>query len=240
MPVEPPTKSNVATIEKPATSKYDAFHPQMPQIPGLNRASQKPGGMDPRQLLRIGGIAAAVLFVGLAILCWIKSAPRKTTESAVPAAAAQDTSMTVAPFVPPATPVRSGPTVVATVEELSKPWASKKFTFVNPLTNESVDAMVIRLPGEGLWAFSLQEPFGQCKLEFVTDLGALQKRFGYHAHHPMVADACSDTVYDPLQAGSLGGDIWARGEIVQGTGLRPPLAIDVRISGRSILADRME
>ena len=100
--------------------------------------------------------------------------------------------------------------------------------------------MVIRLPGGGLWAFSLQEPYGKCELEFVTDLGRLATQYGYRASHPMVVNPCNNTVYDPLKVGSLGGNVWVRGEIVQGGGLRPPLAIDVRVSGHSIIADRIE
>jgi hypothetical protein len=240
MPAEPPTKSPAAIAEKPATPEYDAFHPQMPQIPGLNREPRKAVGADSQRLVLIGGMIAAVLIVSLALQWWIKSAPRKAVESRVPDDPAQDSSASATPFVPPASPVHQGPVVVATVEEVSKPWTSKKFTYENPLNNEMVGAMVIRLPNKSLWAFSLQVPFGQCELELVTDLGRLEKQFRYQANHPMVADACSNTVYDPLKAGSLGGDVWARGEIVQGTGLRPPLAIDVRVSGHNIIADRME
>ena len=233
-------KSPAAIPEKPAAPGYDKFHPQMPQIPGLDRPSQKPGGAHAERVVQIGVIFAAVLMVGLAIFWWTKSSPRKAVVSSVPEDASQDSSPAATPFVPPVAPVHQGPTVVATVAELSKPWTSKKFTFENPLTNETVDAIVIRLPNESLWAFSLQVPFGKCELEFVTDLARLGKQFKYQASHPMVADACSNTVYDPLKAGSLGGDVWARGEIVQGSGLRPPLAIDVRASGHNIVADRME
>ena len=240
MPAETPTKPPAAIPEKPAAPNYDAFHPQMPQIPGLNSASRKPAGADSQRLVMIGGVVAGLLFVGLAVLWWVKSAPRKAVETPVPDDTVQDSSASATPFVPPVAPVPQGPVVVATTEEVSKPWTSKKFTYHNPATSEIVDAMVIRLPNGSLWAFSLQVPYGKCELEFVTDLGRLEKQFKFRASHPMVADACTDTVYDPLRAGSLGGDVWARGEIVQGTGLRPPLAIDVRISGRNIIADRME
>jgi hypothetical protein len=129
---------------------------------------------------------------------------------------------------------------VATTDELSKPWASKKFVFVKPFTNEQVNAIVIRLPDEGLWAFSLQEPYGNCELEFVTDLAKLASQYGYRAAHPMVGNPCNGTVYDPLKVGPLGADTWARGEVVKGSGLRPPISIDVKVTGRSIIADRIE
>jgi hypothetical protein len=56
----------------------------------------------------------------------------------------------------------------------------------------------------------------------------------------MVVSPCDGTVYDPLKVGPLGGDTWARGEIVQGSSLRPPISIDVKVRGRSIVADSIE
>jgi hypothetical protein len=56
----------------------------------------------------------------------------------------------------------------------------------------------------------------------------------------MVVSPCDRTVYDPLKVGSLGGNTWTRGEIVQGSGLRPPISIEVIVSGHSIIADNIE
>jgi len=56
----------------------------------------------------------------------------------------------------------------------------------------------------------------------------------------MVASPCTNTVYDPLKVGALGGNVWVRGEIVQGGSLRPPISIDVVEKGSSIIADRIE
>jgi hypothetical protein len=56
----------------------------------------------------------------------------------------------------------------------------------------------------------------------------------------MVVSPCDSTVYDPLKVGPLGGNTWARGEIVQGNSLRPPISIDVKVSGGSIIADSIE
>jgi hypothetical protein len=71
-------------------------------------------------------------------------------------------------------------------------------------------------------------------------LQRLAKEYGYRASHPMVASRCTSTLYDPLKVGPLGGDVWARGEIVQGSGLRPPISIEVEEKGSSIVADRIE
>jgi hypothetical protein len=185
-------------------------------------------------------MAAAVLVVGMAVLWWVRSAPRAAVGSSIPAEATVDPAVPAPPFPVSAPGAHQGPTVAATVEELSKTWASKKFTFVNPVTNESVDAIVIKLPSGALWAFSLHEPYGQCQLEFVTDLARLSSQFGFRASHPMVVSPCNNTIYDPLKVGPLGGDVWARGEIVQGSGLRPPMGIDTHVTGHSIIADNIE
>jgi hypothetical protein len=237
---EPPVKSPPAPGEKSAPVKYDAFHPSMPQIPGVHKPSKVPGDAGSERLKLIGGIAGTVLAVGLVALWWVKSAPRAPVASPIPAEAAVESAVPATPFPVSAPTANQGSAVAATVEELSKPWASKKFTFVNPATGENVDAIVTKLPSGALWAFSLQEPYGQCQLEFVTDLARLASKFGFRATHPMVASLCSNTIYDPLKVGSLGGDVWARGEIVQGAGLRPPLGIDTRVIGHSIIADNIE
>jgi hypothetical protein len=241
MPVEPTVKSP----SKPPDN-LDRFHPEMPNIPGVNNArpdvSTSASNANPKRLVQIGGLAVAVLLIGVAILWLIESARHRALESPSTETSAMDPSMPAPPPTAPfsATLATDGPTVVATAEELAKTWSAKKFTFTKPFTRENVDAMVIRLPGGGLWAFALREPYGRCALEFVTDLGQMSKQYGYHASHPMVANPCNSTVYDPLKVGPLGGEVWARGEIVQGAGLRPPIAINVQVSGNSIIADRIE
>jgi hypothetical protein len=242
MPAKLSTKTPDAPPDKPVENKFDPFRPEMPQIPGVSHGSGRTGrgsgGIDPRRLLRIGGIAAAVLLIGAVIFWRVKNSPRRAGESA---SSESEAGEQAAPPPPnPIATVHEGPTVAATVDELSKPWAAKKFTFVKPLTHENIDAMVIRLPGAGLWAFSLQEPFGRCQLEFITDLGRLASQYRYTASHPMVVNPCNGTVYDPLKIGPLEGNTWARGEIVQGSSLRPPISIDIKVSGRSIVADNIE
>ena len=244
MPANLTTKPPDAPPEKTSENKFDPFRPEMPQIPGVGQGSSHGSsgfsGVNIQLLLQIGGIAAAVvLFVGL-IFWWFRGNPRGASESASIEKEIAEQSPATPALPNPLPAIHDGPTVAATVEELSKPWASKKFTYINPLTQEHVPAMVIRLPSEGLWAFSLKGPFGRCELEFVSDLATLTSKYGYTASHPMVVNPCDSTVYDPLKVGALGGNTWVRGEIVQGSGLRPPIAIDVKVQGRSILADSIE
>jgi hypothetical protein len=238
MPVESPNKPASAPPEK-----NDRFRAEMPQIPGVGNS--RPGAstiatnVNTTRLAQIGGLAAFVLLIGGVILWRVKSAPRGAAESPSPETAA---AVSAPPSATPASeaPGTEGPTVAATAEELAKPWSAKQFTFVRPLTHEKVDGMVIRLPGGRLWAFALLEAYGHCDLEYVTDVGQLAKQYGYRASHPMVASPCTSTVYDPLKVSSLGGDVFVRGEIVQGGGLRPPISIDVIEKGRTIIADRIE
>jgi hypothetical protein len=248
MPAETPTKSTTTLPAKPADQTaadktIDRFHPEMPRIPGVTGARlPSPAGSDAasrQRLLQILGAAAVALAVVIAIFWWMKSASRKAADSPAAEASVPESPLPELPAfaVPPA---HTGPKSVATVEELSKPWTAKKFIFEKPVTNEDVAAMVVRLPGGALWAFALQEPYGKCDLEYVSDTGQLAAKYGYQASHPMVVNPCNSTVYDPLKVGPLGDNTWARGEVVQGSGLRPPLSIDIVVHGHSIVADRME
>ena len=253
MSVKLPTNPPDAPVEKPVKGKFDPFHPEMPQIPGIHRGSseapsevpsepvreREPSGVNPQRLIQGGGIALAVVLIVLVIFWWNG---RRHGDAAAVASDSEFSEPAVA--APPLPKLSLGPqagsNVVATVDELSKPWATKKFTFVKPVTQENIPAMAVRLPGGELWAFSLQGPFGRCDLEYVSDLEKLASQYKYNASHPMVVSACDRTVYDPLKVGSLGGNTWARGEIVQGSGLRPPISIEVIVSGRSIIADNIE
>ncbi len=243
MPANITTKTPDAPPDKPVEKKFDMFRPEMPQIPGVSQGSSKAGrglsDMDTQRLLQIGGIIAAVVLLSAVIFLWVKSkASGKVNSTSDSDVAEQD--MPTPPLPNATAPVRDGPTVAATVDELSKSWAAKKFTFVNPVTLEHINSMVIRLPGGGLWAFSLQGPFGRCELEFVTDLGRLASQYKYNSSHPMVVNPCDSTIYDPMKVGTLGGNTWVRGEIVQGSSLRPPISIEVKVRGSSIIADSIE
>jgi hypothetical protein len=233
----------IETPKKPASKPAEdlsRFRPDMPNIPGVNdvSASSVEAARRRKQIAKIGGLSAVALLAVVAVLWWAKSASRRavfsdaempgTTETSPASAAQQGTSSVEAPKP------------IATAEELGKTWSAKKFVFVKPFTHESVNAIVIRLPGKGLWAFSLQEPYGHCGLEFETDLGKLANQYKFRATHPMVVNPCNNTIYDPTKVGPLSNGVWARGEIVQGTGLRPPLSINVLEKDQSIVADRME
>ncbi len=244
MPVKPPPKAPEAPPDKPAENKFDPFRPEMPQIPGVGPGVRKGakgvGGLDTQRLMQIGGIAVAVLLIGAVIFWWMKSKSRGASDSSSPDADTAEKAAPTPPLPSSIPAVQEGPTVAGTVDELSAPWTAKKFTFANSLTHENIHAMVIRLPGGEFWAFSLQGPFGRCELEFVTDLGKLASQYKFKGSHPMVVNPCDSTVYDPLKVGSIGGNTWVRGEIVQGSGLRPPISIDVKVLGRLVVADSIE
>jgi hypothetical protein len=239
MPVEPPIKSP----SKPPDN-VERLRTEMPQIPGVGSA--QPGASTiaddtiANRRVQIGALSAAVLVAGIAIVWWAKSAiyggskpaSSETSESSLPAPPPVDAGPTIT--------IPEGPTLAATAVELAEPWSSKQFTFVRPFSHEHLNAMVIRLPGGALWAFAVREAYGKCDLEYISDLQRLAKEYGYRASHPMVASRCTSTLYDPLKVGPLGGDVWARGEIVQGSGLRPPISIEVEEKGSSIVADRIE
>ena len=106
-------------------------------------------------------------------------------------------------------------------------------------TADNLSAVVVHLPSGIYWAFSLREPFGTCELEYVTDLGKLQRDYGFHADHPMVGDPCNRAVFDLTRYGT-GPNGVVRGAIVSGQGVRPPLAIEVKVRGKQIVATQLE
>jgi hypothetical protein len=246
----------------PLEKKLDPFKPQEPVIPGVPSTSEKnekvahepppqfhaPVGVErpaaaesPANAAILGivlTVAGALLTVG-AFFYWSHSSSAKSNlgvsaEAAAPAAAAVEKTQ-------PADKVLVGPGPIATTEELAKPWSARKFLFRGPLTPEAIPALVVRLPGGQLWGFSLREPFGDCNLEYVTDLKKLGTDYGFHAEHPMVVNPCTRAVYDLMRygGGAPNGGL-VRGDIVQGTGVRPPMAIEIRTSGRDVVAVRSE
>jgi len=107
--------------------------------------------------------------------------------------------------------------------------------------------MLIRLPQgsanspEGYWAYETNAAFGDCRLEFVTDIPRLTSDYDFHGgHHPMVGNPCSRAVFDPTKMSEIPGDIWVRGALVQGSDVRPPLGIELKIQSKNILALRTE
>jgi hypothetical protein len=75
----------------------------------------------------------------------------------------------------------------------------------------------------------------------MPEVAKLKEQYEFNAaNHAMVGDPCSRTVFDPLKMTEIPGNIWVRGTIAQGSDLRPPLGIELKIQGKDILAVRME
>lgn len=220
----------------------DRFKAEMPQIPGVSGPAAKPGGSGGPLLVMAGLVAVlAAVFVGGKLFLKphrVDLPPTPTPQIEVPAPVPD-----LAASVPVAT---EADPVVASVSDL-KPWGSKPFTYRNRKTGESVAALIVRLPtgaasqASAYWSFGLKAAYGSCQLEYVDDIQKLKTDYGYRqAKHPMVGNPCSRTVFDPLRYAPLPGNVLARGAIVQGSDLRPPLGIEIKVKGKDILAVRME
>ena len=218
------------------------FKAEMPQIPGVGGSPATSAAWSGKPVVLSVGFGAVLVLLGGIVWWTVHSMGRpaaRTSEvtEALPAEPAES-----APVSLPA----AGPVTAATVEELAKPWSAREFVYIDPVTHSSVPAMVIHLPGgtansaASYWAFSLEAPLQNCHLEYVADLHDLATRFGFHAAHPMVASACDGTIFDPLRMGTIASGAWVRGEIVQGAGLRPPIAIEIKVKGAILIADRIE
>src|SRR6266478_4510390 len=189
----------------------DRFKSEMPQIPGVSGPRSSPA-----------------------------SNPAVKLVIEVPAPAPDPDTL-----LPHATPADPG---IADVTEMAKPWSSKEFFIRNRLSGENIPGFLIRLPAgspsqaNGYWAFSVNSPSGNCNPEYVTDLQKLKNDYGFRPpKHPMVGNPCSRTVFDPLKTSNLpGSGAWVRGSIVQGSDLRPPLGIEIKVEGKKILAVRTE
>lgn len=218
----------------------------MPNIPGVQAPAKAARngvkGIDPRAVWGVGiALALALGFFGVRALVQPKPAdsepaePAPQTSVATPAVAA----------VPRPPNVSETHPEVATLKELEAPWSSKEFYFRSPSASAYVPALIVRLPGaagqsNSYWAFSLEVPFSQCRYEYIANLAKLSSDYGFQAKHPMVANPCSRTVFDPSQLNEMPGAIMVRGAIVQGWDTRPPYGIEVRVSGNQIRALRIE
>jgi hypothetical protein len=107
------------------------------------------------------------------------------------------------------------------------------------VTNETLPAVLVHLPGGADWAISLREPYRNCTLEYLEDLQKIQSDYGYRAEHPMVGDPCNRSLFDLAKYGPAPSGL-VRGQIIQGVAVRPPMAIEVRTKGKEIVAVRME
>lgn len=215
----------------------------MPQIPGVTGPSgPRPAGTTALRL--VAGLVGALLVIFAASRFLNRHRPEPATTEAPPQIQVPS---------PPPDPNAGVPTVtesepvIAPVAEMTKPWTAKDFFYKKGLTGENVPALLIRLPGgspnqaKGYWALSMNAAYGNCKLEYITDLEKLRKDYDFRsAKHPMVGNPCSRTLFDPTKLMNLPGNIWVRGLIAQGSDVRPPLGIQVDIRDQDIVALRME
>jgi len=229
--------------EQPSQPPNDRFKAEMPQIPGVSTPTAiKPAGTGVPWLVMAGLIAVLIaLVVGGKVLS------KSRRPEAPPAPAAQIDVPAPAPDLTPSLPVATEQDPAVAVTSELKPWDAKRFTFRNRLTGESVPALLVRLPtgsstqASGYWSFAMKAAYGTCQLDYIVDLQKLRTDYGYEqARHPMVGNPCSRSVYDPLRYGPLPGNVLARGAVVQGSDLRPPLGIETKVTGKEILAIRME
>ena len=226
-------------------SPSSRFKTEMPHIPGVSEPSPRAPAGNPATKLVLGLLAIlVVVFVGARLTLRTKHAEPNAGEAQpqieVPSPAPDPSTL-----LPHATEGAPG---IAEVTEMAKPWTAREFYVRDRLTGQDTPAMLIRLStgstsqATGYWAFAVNSPYGNCKLEYITDLGKLATDYGYTAtKHPMVGNPCSRTVFDPLKTMNLPGTgAWVRGAIVQGSDLRPPLGVEIKVQGRDILAIRVE
>jgi hypothetical protein len=251
----------------PENKTLDPFKPAQPRIPGVAdhaEVTRQPSA-EPRVEVGAAGVNAPpanepplsveklkfvwtgiTLAVALGTIFFFAGHSRK--------AAPVDSATNLEQVATPAEPVSAapqpdvsganrnwpvGPGLVATAAQLAKPWSAKLFYFRDQLTQRQTPAMVVRLPGGALWAFSMREPYGTCDLEYVTNLQKLQRDYDFSANHPMVADPCNKSVFDLTRYGTAPGGL-VRGEVVKGSAFRPPMAIEVRSEKNQIIAVRTE
>jgi len=224
----------------------DRFKTEMPQIPGVSGPSSRAGAASNPAFKLVFVLLAVLLVVFLGARLAFRTkhpAPQSVDQQPqidVPAPAPDPNSL-----LPHATDAEPG---IADATEMAKPWSSKEFFIRNRLSGENVPALLVRLPAGspsqagGYWAFEQKSPYGNCKLEFLTDLDKLKKDYGFRdPKHPMVGNPCSRTVFDPLKTTNLpGSGAWVRGSIVQGSDLRPPPGVELKVEGKKILAVRTE
>jgi hypothetical protein len=227
------------TMQSPSSTAQQRTAPQMPRIPGItDKPTPKSAGFQLKPLIAVI-LAAFLAASGFAF--WL-SHRRKADRQA--SAMTEASSSGPTSYASEQAKSYADPNAIATLDELAKPWSSKRFTFVDPQNHNSVAAMIIHLPASGasesFWAFSLNTPFSHCQLQYVTDLSALSQRFAFPAAHPMVVSECDGVIYDPLKIATLSNGAWVRGDMVRGGGIRPPLNIQVEKQGNDLVAKRME
>ncbi len=222
----------------------DRFKADMPQIPGVSSLGTPSPPRDSSLKLGIGLLLVlVVVFLGARWALHPRhTEPRVADQPQIEVPTPAPDPSTLLPHATDASPG------VANIEEMAKPWSSKQFFIRNELSGGNTPGVLIRLPmgsasqASGYWAFSANAPYGNCRLEYITDLAKLKTDYDFQAaKHPMVTNPCSRTLFDPLKMVSLpGGNIFVRGGIVQGSDLRPPFGIELRVRGKEIEAIRSE
>lgn len=214
-------------VQTPSTAQPPPNKPE-----AIQKIRQRPNPI-PTYLWACGG--GAILIVVIALIFFMRGSAR-AAHSAAPVESSEATAQPTQAAPAEAEPVAPGR--VATTEELTQPWAAKKFLYRTG-TGDTIPAMVVHLTGNTYWAFSLQEPYGSCTLEYETDTQKLLNEYGVRSSRPLLVDPCSRTVYDLTRYGN-GPNGLVRGAIITGVGMRPPYAIEVQVSGHEILATRAE
>jgi hypothetical protein len=219
----------------------DRYKAEMPLIPGVTL----PGAPVPKSgspwLLIVGSFILVV-----AVLVGARMVIKSRRVEAVKPVAQIDVPPPVADLTPSVPVATAQNPAIATTSDF-KPWNAVPFTFHVPLSGENVPAMIVRLPSgsptqaSAYWSFATKAAYGTCQLEYVEDLQKLKTDYGFgQAKHPMVGNPCTRSLYDPLKYATLAGNVLARGAVVQGSDLRPPLGIEIKLRGKEILATRME
>lgn len=255
----PPTKPDIpgrSTVTKESVRPGGPevpgvrFQSTMPEIPGVARGDA-PGQSQrlPSKYLTpivVGGLLAVGVIAFLLLRGFSSGAPQSAASSVTTPSAQEQVPSAAPADLPPAPSTSAARNEIGTLEEFAHPWAAKKFSYSFLVAHDRSPAIAIRLPnGDGrsaasYWAILLKAPYGKCDLEFVPDPKEVERRFGFAATHPMVVDPCSGTIYDPLRTGTLPNGAWARGEIVQGSGFRPPLLVELSVVNGHLVAIRAE
>jgi len=177
------------------------FKAESPRIPGVGELQPKKPGLA---TIHLAGIAVAVLLIAGLATYWIASRKRVSNVRAAAPAELQ-LPETPSPAAAPAIQTNADQ-IIATVTEMAKPWSSKEFVYRDPLSTLTRQAILVRLPkgsatqASGYWAFGMNAAYGNCKLEYVTDMSRLREDYGYRqGTHPMVGDPCSRSVIDAVK-----------------------------------------
>jgi hypothetical protein len=231
-----PAEPNIPGVTGNPARNKPAPEPPQPSAPQFRNSAPAPDKSPSKKAL---AIAAIVIFVGsVALFSWKRSNAPEHTPVAPAAAAAP--AVDLPPVVAQPSPnVPEAPGPVATTAELATAWSSKRFVFRATEASENIPALVVHLSSGVYWGISLREPYGNCQLEYVTDLGKLAREYGFHADHPMVADPCRRVLFDLARFGT-GPNGEVRGAIVSGRGVRPPIAIEVKVRGKQVVAIQLE